>query len=368
MESAAIIFPILLLIFSTATIIDFICHLLSGNHILKGIFFRVVEIFVVLITPSCVLSTDIGTFNDCCTDSAVFSPQHRATIYFFIFVCVLTYFILSYRHNLFSPVLEVIFNSLILFGILFNIFIAVQFQEFMLWFFGNVPIIILFIYSLIKNNQLWKSSNVGSEKNCTNTIGKFCWRILNFNLFQKIPILLIVCLPVIIVAISFLMLFGQKPDSFIKAFTDTYKHGLSQLDCSNVICPGGHFLCTIAASGHSSFVKPIRKGVRHGNEIKVNRQLLISNAFEDLLQEKIPHFHKPVRWLYDRTGGNFAKLYVFISNKWISDVIYVAMKPLEWIFLFVLYVFDRNPENRIAKQYVQIEHRKHIDYLLTNRR
>ena len=28
------------------------------------------------------------------------------------------------------------------------------------------------------------------------------------------------------------------------------------------------------------------------------------------------------------------------------------MKPLEWIFLIVIYLFDANPENRIAIQYL----------------
>ncbi|MGN1181023.1 MAG: DUF6688 family protein [Suilimivivens sp.] len=28
------------------------------------------------------------------------------------------------------------------------------------------------------------------------------------------------------------------------------------------------------------------------------------------------------------------------------------MKPLEWIFLIVLYLFDEKPENRICRQYL----------------
>jgi len=40
------------------------------------------------------------------------------------------------------------------------------------------------------------------------------------------------------------------------------------------------------------------------------------------------------------------------GNRWISDVVYVMFKPLEWAFLLVLYVFDEKPENRIARQYI----------------
>ena len=35
----------------------------------------------------------------------------------------------------------------------------------------------------------------------------------------------------------------------------------------------------------------------------------------------------------------------------LADIIYFLMKPLEWLFLLVLYLFDTNPENRIAVQY-----------------
>ena len=40
-----------------------------------------------------------------------------------------------------------------------------------------------------------------------------------------------------------------------------------------------------------------------------------------------------------------------IHSKYTADLIYVLMKPLEWIFLIVLYLTDVNPENRIAIQY-----------------
>jgi hypothetical protein len=37
------------------------------------------------------------------------------------------------------------------------------------------------------------------------------------------------------------------------------------------------------------------------------------------------------------------------------------MKPAEWFFLLVLYTFDKNPENRIAKQYISSEHRRQLE-------
>ena len=35
-----------------------------------------------------------------------------------------------------------------------------------------------------------------------------------------------------------------------------------------------------------------------------------------------------------------------------ADIIYILMKPLEWLFLIVLYSCDTRPENRISMQYI----------------
>lgn len=347
--------------------IDFLVYLFSGKHFLNEFFLRVTEIFVLLILPFIFLSlSDFGLKNECCRDSAFFSPAHTITIYSLIIICLLTYFYLSYRESLLTPATELLLNTIILGGIILNVFIAIQVQAFGVGILGNGPIIILFLYILIKNHKLWKQSTQNDRSIYQSKLELVCWRLLNWKFFQKLPILLLLCLPVLVAAMIVLMLFGQKPDSFILAFTDTYKHGLSELDCTGVICPDGHFLCTIAASGHQNVVKPLRKGIRQECLIKVNRQLLIANAFEDLLEEKLPYLHKPIRRTYNLIGGNFARLYRALSNKWLSDLIYIMMKPLEWIFLASLYLLDRTPENRIAKQYLFQHHRRAIDLGLKN--
>lgn len=38
------------------------------------------------------------------------------------------------------------------------------------------------------------------------------------------------------------------------------------------------------------------------------------------------------------------------AQKLIADFVYILMKPLEWFFIVILYTFEQNPENRIAKQ------------------
>jgi len=60
-------------------------------------------------------------------------------------------------------------------------------------------------------------------------------------------------------------------------------------------------------------------------------------------------FHKNIRHFYDTYGFPIAKM---IHCSCMADMVYFIMKPLEWLFLIVLYFCDVNPENRIAVQYL----------------
>ena len=155
--------------------------------------------------------------------------------------------------------------------------------------------------------------------------------------------------PILGMLISFLTLLGQAPDAIIKAWTETADWNLSNRIAPQNIQVDEHYLCTVAAGGHKKIVKPIRLGQRHGHEVIVNRQLCIANAFEQILEERTPKLHKRIRGFYDKYGFPISKL---IHFKYVADFIYFIMKPLEWLFLIVLYLVDREPENRIAVQYM----------------
>ena len=160
------------------------------------------------------------------------------------------------------------------------------------------------------------------------------------NLFMGIIFVLLICI---------LVLFGQRPDEAIRAFLETSDWNLSQKVSPPSVEYDAHYLCTVAVSGHKEIVKPTRVGIRRGQKIIVNRQLCVANAFEDLIQEKTPRFHHLVRYIYDKYGFPLAKC---IKTAWEADITYILMKPLEWIFLIVLYSCDSNPENRISTQYI----------------
>ena len=166
---------------------------------------------------------------------------------------------------------------------------------------------------------------------------------------SSLPVLaLLLLIPLLGIIAVILLLFGQEPDSAIKLWTETADWTMSQKIAPENLPRDGHYLCTVAAEGHKKLVKPLRTGKRHGHEITVNRQLCIANAFEQLLSERAPHLHRAIRNFYDKTGYPIAK---HIKTPLAADIVYITMKPLEWLFLTVLYLFDTKPENRIATQY-----------------
>lgn len=155
--------------------------------------------------------------------------------------------------------------------------------------------------------------------------------------------------PLCLLLLAVLALFGQQPQVLMSCFTDTSDWFFSTRVSPPPIEPsGGHYLCTVAARGDRKLVKPLRPGMRHGSPIIVNRQLCVANAFEELLAERLPRFHHFVRRNYDKYGLPICR---YIDKPWKADVIYLCMKPAEWLFALTLYTFDIEPEKRIARQY-----------------
>lgn len=180
------------------------------------------------------------------------------------------------------------------------------------------------------------------------------WLLKGANLFW---IAVIALLPVLGILVMLLCLFGQQPDSIIQAFTKTSDWVLSGEIAPPPVAYDTHYLCTVSLRGHRKLVKPIRYGIRKGEKIVVNRQLCIANAFEQLIMVRTPRFHRAVRHFYDTYGYPVSR---HINHAWSADITYLLMKPLEWIFLMVLYLFDIRPENRISSQYLPMGKKKDI--------
>ena len=346
-----------------ASIIDFFSYINSGERQLNRKILLFVEIISIIAVPIFFLFiSDFKLENDCCGESAFFSPEHRITVYVLIVLCIMSYGFSTFRKNLATPLLELLVNCFLMIGIALNIFIAIQTEEAVLWLLGNTSIVFLFLSQLYKSQQLIFGEIALWDNRDGNFFTMTSIKILKAKSFIKYPFLLILCLPLLLLLSVLLLVFGQRPDSMIRAFTDTYKHGLSQLDymCDNVQC-GGHYLCSVAANGHSKVVKPERYGERNGGRIICNRQLLVANAFEELLEQRFPKVHSVIRKKYNRIGDIVHRYYRVFNNKFFSDIIYLIMKPLEYFFLFNLYLFDRKPENRIALQYLNRTDRERIE-------
>lgn len=345
-------FYLLVIVIAVYVLLRFLYVLFVNRNVRRDkTVFTIAEVWTVLIVPIVFLAVEVGHKNDCCGTTAVFSPDHRPGIYLLIGLCQSAYVVALCRTRLFPPVPELLLNLLLLLGLAINVLLCFHLPG--IWIFGNIPIILLILMKLMKHQAMLESRFLEEETSTDNVFDKLARYVLNLEPAMKFPLMAALLVPLTMLVSLLLMLFGQKPDALIRAFTETYKHGFSALDheCKNVVC-GGHFLCSVGANGHREIVRPIRYGVRNGNRILCNRQLLISNAFEDLMQEKFPATHALVRKNYNRVGLIIHQYYGVFQVKIVSDVVYMLMKPLEWFFLFVLYTIDHRPENRIALQYV----------------
>lgn len=158
----------------------------------------------------------------------------------------------------------------------------------------------------------------------------------------------IFALPIVFLPMLILMLFGYEYNALTKVFTETATWTFSKETHPPFLDQQGHYLCTVAACGSPKIVKPIRLGVRHGNEIIVNRQLMIANAFEEKIEETFPKVHRWIRSVYDKYGYNLSKK---ITTPFGANLTYICMKPLECIFWGFLNLTDLTPQKRINSQY-----------------
>ena len=284
-----------------------------------------------------------------------------STVFVFLILGWIGYWLLSDGMGGLSPIVYVVSSSLLIVNILFTLvfFTHTGFLHygdsasvFILQFgYGSLS----FLYIAKLNDSLREFLIDQREKDYSNRFLRFLSHIsLNY---ERIPIAgMLFLFPVFFLVQLILVLFGQRPDSFIQVFLNTSSYTYSKIPVPPpVIVPGdGHYLCTVSAVGHKGLVKPIRSGIRHGERIVVNRQLLIANAFENILEEYSPNLHKRIRHFYDTFGYPISR---HIKTKRSADIVYLLMKPLEWFFLLVLYTVDRKPENRINVQYSELRKR-----------
>lgn len=285
------------------------------------------------------------------------SKWHELTFYTFLILNFFSQYKLWSRARKNPPLTLVLYFSFLIIGIIYSIIMLLQVSlrvdgDNYISQVGGQFMMIAPILSIIIS--LFLISKVISEE-AINAEGRQYRDAFLDNLntklkqYPKSPLLgIIVFFPIFLVITCVLIIFGQEIDSSIKMFTETSTWRFSQETHPPYINNGGHYLCTVAACGSPKIVKPVRLGSRHGKEIIVNRQLMIANAFEDIIQQKFPKTHHFIRRNYDKYGYPLSK---DITNARMSNLTYILMKPLEWFFLTFIYIFSTKPEKLINHQY-----------------
>ncbi|MFI3255077.1 MAG: DUF6688 family protein [Eubacteriales bacterium] len=357
--------PIYLLVFSPLVLVpwnigSFILCLLGKKEKTGKIQTKYGEVFGIFAGAVCTYLIPLETawessWWEPITSLAIYPPvaaEHSLTFYLFCFLGFVGYGILRFRPiEKQAPLLSVFSISSIYVGIIlcfiwcYQIF-GVEGEAF---FYLILPMNVILIYVktiLLFVRQKTAELDLGVEINHKSLLPFLEKFLIKAEDYPKIAFLCV--LPLLTISVLILLLFGQKPDSLVAMWTETAEWNLSQQIPPPRLDHTGHYLCTVAACGSQSLVKPLWVGERGGQKILVNRQLAIANAFEQILEEKTPSFHHVIRTFYDKTGYPISR---HITTAFWSNITYLLMKPLEWCFLIVLYLVDVKPEQRIARQY-----------------
>ncbi|WP_255259994.1 DUF6688 domain-containing protein [Bacillus sp. AFS023182] len=296
---------------------------------------------------------------------ASLAPDHIFIVVFLFILGGFSYWKLSSDIEKLSPVIYIVYSSLLILNVVFTVvyithtgmtvyaeFLRLRYISVLFIQASALSISLLFISKLKDSLSYFIQCRQNRDYKQENKFMKFLYRI-SFGYEKMSRIWMISLFPILLIVQFILVLFGQRPDSFIRVFLETSSFNYSKIAAPSpeVLSGDGHYLCTVSVKGHKKIVKPLRAGIRHGERITVNRQLLIANAFENVIEECAPKCHKVIRNFYDNYGYPISK---HINTKWSADLIYIIMKPLEWFFLLVLYTVDENPENRIHIQYSEL--------------
>ena len=290
---------------------------------------------------------------------ALIAPEHMPSVAAVALLAIVGYLVLRLRPVLHLPPLVAVFSLAALYGgialcvvWILQVWGAMSGSLFLVLYPANV---ILILAKLVREQVwLWQEGQKQAQTppaTAPEAAGQG-WRArLRRELedARRWPLLAaLAALPLLGLLLIVLLLFGQRPDSLILAWRDTADWNLSQRIAPPNQFTDSHYLCTVAAAGHPRLVRPLRRGRRGGRPILVNRQLSVANAFEQLLEERVPRLHRRLRDFYDRRGYPISR---HITTPWRADLVYLLMKPAEWCFLLVLYLCDVAPEARIARQY-----------------
>lgn len=280
-----------------------------------------------------------------------FASRHLLSLMTFFILAIVGLLMLWLKGRRMPPLLFVLMLIFILIGIPISAVVFVQIshstEAYDGWLFGFLPFVYIITAVAVICKCVVEEVSTANDKVYRNKLLNYLNQKMAKTAHQPFYVLALL-IPVFVIILAILILFGQEADSMAKVFTETTTWRFSTKTHPPFLDHQGHYLCTVAVCGDPEVVKPLRLGIRHGHEIIVNRQLLIANAFEELIQENLPSAHRVIRGFYDQYGYPLSKK---ITSQQGSNLVYRLMKPLEYFFLLCLYLCSMRPEEKIAKQY-----------------
>jgi len=301
---------------------------------------------------------DIDPFIEPCYSPI--SYKHSGGIILIHILSLVSMFQLFVKEFKLPPLQITLFIVMLVLGVLNNSQFLYQISEhdtsnIHLWSDDNTNILLSLypiILIIIAFGILYKLIRNKAKLNTELTYKNKWLNLINTKLVQtqNLPFYsILITIPFLIILLLLLMLFGQDTESLSKVYSETATWKYSQhIHPPTVDDRHGHYLCTVAAYGNPIIVKPIGIGRRNNRTIIINRQLQIANAFENIIERISPECHGVIRTNYDKYGINLA---IRINNERLSNLTYILMKPIEWMFLICLYLYFVEPEKVINEQY-----------------
>lgn len=326
------------------------------RHIKKGESLPImpVEILGIIVFP--ILGhISLFAFND---EAELLDPKYIDTVWWVSILSALAYFASRLYKHVLPPLVLMLLPSLLVLGsvlalVQFVHFVPVAlvaaaifvFLIFVLPIFSLLQISILMsveVYALVQESKIQLLKINGKSPAVEWLINVYYGK--NFWIYQLITF------PLFISIVQFvLVLFSQKPDDIVQAFIESSDGVFSDGSCDECNRNNQEYICTIAGFGSAALVKPIHMGRRAGVDIRVNRQLKVCNAFEELMEERTPRMHRFLRKKYDDLQ---IPIHKWKNVKWAANGLFLFIKPMEWSFLVLLYLLEKNPEVRIGRQYL----------------
>ncbi len=335
--------------------------IVNHNSEENGLPIKRIEIFALVVMPilgylSLFIFRELGELLDW---------KYIAPILFLTFISIGSYFISRKNKHIIGPLLLALIPTTLTIGILLAIVQFIHFSPFLLLGAGLLASPLFFIsafvlpaFSLIQaaillSAELYSSLQYNKSKVLNdNKRSKWINKLMSIYFGKYSLIVQLISFPIFITIVQyFFIILTEKPDDIIQAFIESSDGLFSKGRNDNQTSPS-EYICTIAGYGSSKLVKPLHLGYRRGSIIRVTRQLQVCNAFEEMLTEKVPKTQKFLRKKYDSLQIPIEK---WKQVKLISNSLYILIKPMEWTFLIALYLFDKKPETKIAKQYLPMD-------------